>query len=59
MSGTPIDKACGMEYIEMLKKAGVKMFHKLGSVRHARHAESVGYDGIFAAGIEGGGASPE
>jgi len=55
MSGTPIDKACGMEYIEMLKKAGVKMFHKLGSVRHALHAESVGYDGIFAAGIEEGG----
>ena len=55
VSGTPIDKACGMEYIEMLKKAGVKMFHKLGSVRHARHAESVGYDGIFAAGIEEGG----
>ncbi len=54
-SGTPADKAAGMEYIEMLKKAGVKIFHKVGSVRHAVHAEKVGYDGIYAAGIEEGG----
>lgn len=55
ISGTPIDKACGMEYIELLKKAGVKMFHKVGAVRHALHAQAVGYDGIYAAGIEEGG----
>ncbi|MBI4766003.1 MAG: nitronate monooxygenase [Deltaproteobacteria bacterium] len=55
ISGTPIDKALGMETIEMLKKAGVKMFHKVGSVRHAVHAEKVGYDGIYAAGVEEGG----
>jgi NADH:quinone reductase (non-electrogenic) len=55
VSGAPVDKACGMEYIEMLKKAGVKLFHKVGSVRHAVHAEKVGYDGIYAAGIEEGG----
>ncbi len=55
VSGAPIDKACGMEYIDMLKKAGVKMFHKVGAVRHAVHAEHVGYDGIYAAGIEEGG----
>jgi NAD(P)H-dependent flavin oxidoreductase YrpB (nitropropane dioxygenase family) len=55
ISGTPIDKSCGMEYIDLLKKAGVKLFHKLGSVRHAVHAEKVGYDGIYAAGIEEGG----
>ncbi|MBW2091952.1 MAG: nitronate monooxygenase [Deltaproteobacteria bacterium] len=55
ISGTPIDKACGMEYIDMLKKAEVKLFHKVGSVRHALHAEKVGYDGIYAAGIEEGG----
>lgn len=54
-SGTPADKAAGMEYIEMLKKAGVKLFHKVGSVRHAVHAAKVGYDGIYAAGIEEGG----
>ena len=55
ISGTPLDKAAGHEYIEMLKKAGVKLFHKVGSVRHAMHAEKIGYDGIYAAGIEEGG----
>ncbi len=45
VSGTPIDKL-GMEYIQMLKEAGVKMFHKVGSLRHAKHAEHVGYDGV-------------
>ena len=55
VSGAPIDKACGMEYIEMLNKAGVKLFHKVGSVRHALHAQKVGYDGVYAAGIEEGG----
>jgi nitronate monooxygenase len=54
-SGTPLDKAVGMQAIERLKKAGVKLFHKVGSVRHAQHAEKVGYDGIYAAGIEEGG----
>jgi len=54
VSGTPIDKL-GMEYIQMLKEAGVKMFHKVGSLRHAKHAEHVGYDGVYAAGIEEGG----
>ncbi len=55
ISGAPIDKACGMDYIDMLKKAGVKLFHKVGAARHAIHAEKVGYDGIYAAGIEEGG----
>ena len=55
VSGAPVDKACGMAYIDMLKAAGVKLFHKVGSVRHAVHAEKVGYDGIYAAGIEEGG----
>lgn len=55
ISGTPLDKAAGMPFIAMLKKAGVKLFHKVGSVRHAVHAEKVGYDGIYAAGIEEGG----
>jgi len=55
ISGTPLDKAVGREYLEMLKKAGVKLFHKVGSVRHAVHAEKAGYDGIYAAGIEEGG----
>ena len=55
VSGTPIDKALGTGTIEMLKKAGVRLFHKVGSVRHAVHAEKVGYDGIYAAGVEEGG----
>ncbi|MEA3222262.1 MAG: nitronate monooxygenase [Thermodesulfobacteriota bacterium] len=54
-SGTPIDKALGMETIETLHKAGVKLFHKVGALRHALHAERVGYDGMYAAGIEEGG----
>ena len=55
VSGAPLDKAVGMDAIESLKKAGVRLFHKVGSVRHALHAEKVGYDGIYAAGIEEGG----
>ena len=54
-SGTPLDKALGMKTFESLKKAGVRLFHKVGSVRHAVHAEKVGYDGIYAAGFEEGG----
>ncbi len=55
VSGSPLDKAAGMPAIEKLKKAGVKLFQKVGSVRHALHAEKVGYDGIYAAGFEEGG----
>lgn len=55
VSGTPLDRGVGMEAIETLKKAGVKLFHKLGSVRHALHAKNVGYDGVYAAGFEEGG----
>jgi NADH:quinone reductase (non-electrogenic) len=54
-SGTPLDKVAGMEAVDMLKKAGVKMFHKVGALRHALHAEKIGFDGIYAAGIEEGG----
>ena len=31
------------------------MFHKVGSVHHAIHAEQAGYDGVYAAGFEEGG----
>lgn len=54
-SGTPLDKVAGMEAVEGLKKAGVRMFHKVGAVRHALHAEKIGFDGVYAAGIEEGG----
>jgi NAD(P)H-dependent flavin oxidoreductase YrpB (nitropropane dioxygenase family) len=55
VSGTPLDKAAGMGAVEALKKAGVKLFHKVGAVRHALHAQKAGYDGVYAAGIEEGG----
>lgn len=55
VSGSPIDRACGMEYVDMLKQANVKLFHKVGALRHAKHAEKIGYDGVYAAGIEEGG----
>lgn len=55
VSGAPIDKACGMDALEALKDAGVKLFHKVGSLRHAKHAEKVGYDGVYCAGFEEGG----
>jgi nitronate monooxygenase len=55
ISGAPLDRAVGKEAVESLKKAGVKLFHKVGSVRHAVHAEKAGYDGIYAAGVEEGG----
>ncbi len=55
ISGAPLDKGVGPEAVEALKKANVKMFHKVGCVKHAQHAEKVGYDGIYAAGLEEGG----
>jgi NADH:quinone reductase (non-electrogenic) len=55
VSGAPVDKVAGKEMVDALKRAGVKLFHKVGSVRHALHAEKAGYDGIYAAGIEEGG----
>ncbi|NIB38478.1 nitronate monooxygenase [Pseudomaricurvus alkylphenolicus] len=55
VSGAPIDRACGMDYLDALKEAGVRLFHKVGSLRHAKHAQKVGYDGVYCAGIEEGG----
>ena len=55
VSGSPIDVACGPEYIDMLKASGTKLFHKVGALRHALRCERSGYDGIYAAGFEEGG----
>lgn len=55
VSGSPLDKVIGKDGIATLKDAGVRLFHKVGSVRHAMHAEKVGYDGVYAAGFEEGG----
>lgn len=55
ISGAPLDKYLGMEAVTKAKKAGVKLIHKVGSVKHARHAEEAGYDAVIAAGFEEGG----
>ena len=55
ISGAPLDVYFGPDAIGQAKDAGVKLIHKLGSVKHARHAEKVGYDAVIAAGFEEGG----
>jgi NADH:quinone reductase (non-electrogenic) len=55
ISGTPLDRYLGEEAVRRAKESGVKLIHKLGAVRHARHAEKAGYDAVIAAGIEEGG----
>lgn len=55
VSGTPLDKALGPQMMNTLHAAGVRLFHKVGSVRHAVHAQKAGYDGVYAAGFEEGG----
>ena len=52
VSGVPLDAAFGPGAIDKLKRAGIKLFHKVGSLRHGQHAEKVGYDGVYAAGFE-------
>jgi len=55
VSGAPLDRYLRPEAISQAKEAGVKLIHKVGSVRHARHAEDAGYDAVIAAGFEEGG----
>src|SRR4030065_209926 len=55
ISGAPLDKYLGVDAVSQAKKAGGKLIHKVGSVRHARHAEEAGYDAVIAAGFEEGG----
>jgi NAD(P)H-dependent flavin oxidoreductase YrpB (nitropropane dioxygenase family) len=55
ISGAPLDKYLGPDAIRQAKDAGVKLIHKVGSVRHAVHAEEAGYDAVIAAGFEEGG----
>jgi len=50
ISGAPAKK-----YINMVHEAGVKIMHKVGSVRHALNIEKLGYDAVIAAGAEEGG----
>jgi len=55
VSGAPLDKYLGPDSVRQAKEAGVKLIHKLGSVKHARHAAEAGYDAVIAAGFEEGG----
>ncbi len=55
IAGAPVDTFLGKEFIPMAKKADVKVLHKVGTVKHAVHAEKVGYDAITMAGFEEGG----
>lgn len=50
VSGRP-----AVKYLDMLHRAGVKVMHKVGAVRHALNIERYGYDAVIAAGIEEGG----
>ena len=42
-------------FIDRLKEANIKVIHKVGAVRHARHAEKIGCDALFTLGFEGAG----
>ncbi|MEW5914003.1 MAG: nitronate monooxygenase [Thermodesulfobacteriota bacterium] len=55
ISGMPVEKITGEEGLAMLKEAGVRLFQKCGAVRHALHAQKMGYAGVYAAGFEEGG----
>lgn len=55
VSGAPLDKALGKEALTSLKKAGVRLFHKVGCVKHGIHAQKAGYDGVYCLGFEAGG----
>ncbi len=55
VSGAPLDKALGLEALEGLKRSGVKLFHKVGCLKHGLHAQKAGYDGVYCLGFEAGG----
>jgi NADH:quinone reductase (non-electrogenic) len=55
IAGAPVDTFLGPDYLPMAKEAGVKVLHKVGTVKHAVHAEKVGYDAVTIAGFEEGG----
>ncbi len=55
IAGAPLNRFEDGVWFKLLKDAGVKIFHKVGSVRHGKHAAKAGYDGVIAAGVEEGG----
>lgn len=55
VEGIEVSGKPAIKYLDMLHKAGVKVMHKVGAVRHALNIERFGYDAVIAAGIEEGG----
>ncbi|NOY68438.1 MAG: nitronate monooxygenase, partial [Deltaproteobacteria bacterium] len=55
IAGAPVDTFLGRDFLPMAKDAGVKVVHKVGTVKHAVHAQRVGYDAVIIAGFEEGG----
>lgn len=55
VAGAPVDTFLGPDLIPRAQEAGVKVVHKVGVVRHAVHAQKVGYDAVTVAGFEEGG----
>ena len=55
IGGMPLDRFAGGEFVKVLKDAGVKLIHKVGAVKHGKHAQDAGYDAVIAAGVEEGG----
>ncbi len=55
IGGTPLNRYEDGKFFKKLKDAGVKLFHKVGAVKHGKHVAAAGYDGIIAAGVEEGG----
>lgn len=56
--GVPIvETAAGRpgKYIDILKRANVKIMHKVGSVQHALNAQRLGYDAVEVVGFESAG----
>lgn len=55
IAGAPVDTFLGPDLIPLAKEKGVKVLHKVGTVKHAVHAQKVGYDAVTIAGFEEGG----
>lgn len=56
--GVPVVETAGRspeEYVSLLKRAGIKLIHKVPAVKHAIKAEAVGADAVAIVGFEAGG----
>jgi len=55
IAGAPVNTFLGPEFLPLAKESGVKVLQKVGTVKHAAHAQKVGYDAVTIAGFEVGG----